>query len=187
MEELLDLRNEVVSEKTPQMVWPLLPVEYVTSISGPTDAPEVRCGLTDGQTDTHRPDYSNPRCACTPRVNNGQKDIGYLHVSFLRLVGTVYYKKHNTGFETHKPNTIPALHHHHQWIEALRQTIWDIKCNLKQRWLCTRSTLEAHMLGIAHVEPIQSIHLLIGRRWAFAWLGQWGKHDNSWQRVETLM
>ena len=51
-----------------------------------------------------------------------------LNNGFLRLVGTVYYKMHNTGFETpnpithlnslHKPNTIPALHHHHQWIEA---------------------------------------------------------------------
>ena len=36
--------------------WPSLLVEYVTSISGWTDAPEVRCGLTDRQ--THR--QTNP-------------------------------------------------------------------------------------------------------------------------------
>ena len=39
----------------------------MTAFSGQTDAPEVRCDLTDRQTD--RPNYSNPRCACAPRVN----------------------------------------------------------------------------------------------------------------------
>ena len=43
--------------------------EYVTAFSGRTDAPEVRCDLTDRHTHTHD-NYSNPRCACAPRVNN---------------------------------------------------------------------------------------------------------------------
>ena len=47
-----------VSEKTPQFFWPPLPAEYVTVFSGRSDAPEVRCDLTDRQ--THRPNYSNP-------------------------------------------------------------------------------------------------------------------------------
>ena len=65
-------------------------------------------------------------------LHNAQMDVGYL--SFLRLVGTVYYKKYNTGFETpnpvthfnsfHQPDTTPVLHHH-QWMENIRQTIWD--------------------------------------------------------------
>ena len=58
---MLDLCNGAFSEKTPQIFRPSLPVEYVTSISGRTDAPEVRCGL--------KPNYRNPRCACAPRVN----------------------------------------------------------------------------------------------------------------------
>ena len=36
-------------------------------------------------------------------LNNDQMDIGYL--SFQRLVGTVYYKKHGTDFETPNPVT----------------------------------------------------------------------------------
>ena len=40
-----------VSEKTPQMILPLLPTEYVTTFSWRTDAPEVRCDLMDRQTD----------------------------------------------------------------------------------------------------------------------------------------
>ena len=44
-----------------------LTVEYVTEFSRWTDAPEVRCDLTD--THTHIYDnYSNPCCACAPRV-----------------------------------------------------------------------------------------------------------------------
>ena len=39
-EGVLDLRNKAVSEK---ILLPTLPVEYVTSISGRTDASEVRC------------------------------------------------------------------------------------------------------------------------------------------------
>ena len=50
-EGVLDLRNEAVSEKTPQIFSPSLPAEYVTAFSGRTDTPEVRCDLTDKQTD----------------------------------------------------------------------------------------------------------------------------------------
>ena len=52
---VLDLRNGVVSEKTPLIFGPPLPTEYVTEFSGQTDAPEVRSDLTDRQTDTTTP------------------------------------------------------------------------------------------------------------------------------------
>ena len=50
----------------------------MTAFSGRTDAPEVRCDLTDRQTQLQYPrcacaprvNYYNPRCACAPRVNN---------------------------------------------------------------------------------------------------------------------
>ena len=51
MEGVLDLRNGAVSEKTPQILRPPLPAEYVTVFSGRTSAPEVRCELTDTHPD----------------------------------------------------------------------------------------------------------------------------------------
>ena len=68
-EGLLDLCSGEVSEK---IFSPSLSAEYVTAFAWRTDAPKVRCDLTDKrQTDrqTNRPNYSNPRCACAPRVN----------------------------------------------------------------------------------------------------------------------
>ena len=61
-------------KKNPQIFWTSLVIEYILLISGRTDAPEVRCGSRDWQTDrqTHRPNYRNPRCACMPRVNYWQ-------------------------------------------------------------------------------------------------------------------
>ena len=69
----LNLRNTLVLEKTPHIFWPSSPAEFVTAFSGRTDAPEVRCDLTDTHTHTHthtdrHDDYRNPR-ACAPRVN----------------------------------------------------------------------------------------------------------------------
>ena len=54
-------------------------------------------------------------------------------LAFLRLVGTVYYKKHASGFDTPSPAshfvrfseaTNPSVHHH-QWIDDVRQNIAD--------------------------------------------------------------
>ena len=50
MREVLDLCSGAVSEKTPQIFSPSLPTEFMTAFSGQTDAPEVRCDLTDRQT-----------------------------------------------------------------------------------------------------------------------------------------
>ena len=67
-EGAVDLGNGAVSDKTPQTFdRPSLPAEFVAAFSRRTEAPEVRCDLTD----THRPrhdDYRNPRYACAPRV-----------------------------------------------------------------------------------------------------------------------
>ncbi len=55
-------------------------------------------------------------------------------LSFLRLIGTIYYKKHATGFETPSPAThfskfvkptTTALQWHTDWVEDIRQNIWD--------------------------------------------------------------
>ena len=53
--------NEAISEKTPQYFSPMSSAESVAAFSGQTDAPDVRCDLTDRQTHTHRhDDYHNP-------------------------------------------------------------------------------------------------------------------------------
>ena len=69
---VLGLRNGAVSEKTPQIFRPPLPAEYVTAFSGRKDDPEVRCDLTDRQTDRHD-DYSNPPA----HVQRGLKMLKY--------------------------------------------------------------------------------------------------------------
>ena len=51
MQEVVDLCNGAVSEKNPQLFWPSLPVEYITSISGWTDAWEGDVEWTHRQTD----------------------------------------------------------------------------------------------------------------------------------------
>ena len=50
-QEAVYLCNGAVSEKSPQIFRPPLPVEYVTVFSGRTDAPGLRFDLTDTQTD----------------------------------------------------------------------------------------------------------------------------------------
>ena len=58
--------NEAVSEKSPRLFWPLLPVEYVTAFQ---DTPDVRCWLTDTHTQTHTHTYThtdNPTTVTLP-------------------------------------------------------------------------------------------------------------------------
>ena len=62
MQEVLHLFNGVVLEKTPQIFLPR---------SRRTDATDERQWLMNRHTD-RQPNYSNPRCACTWRVNNWQ-------------------------------------------------------------------------------------------------------------------
>ena len=56
-------------------------------------------------------------------------ESGYL--AFFRLVGTVYFKKYSTGFDTRSPfshfmkfSTESREEQHSKWIESIRETIW---------------------------------------------------------------
>ena len=67
------------------------PTIFLTSVarsvfSGRTDAPEVRCDLTDRHTHTHRHNYSNPP-AHARRVNNymGGVDHGFTTVAVQKV------------------------------------------------------------------------------------------------------
>ena len=59
-------------------------------------------------------------------------ETGFL--AFLRLVGSVYLKKHTSGFSTTAPAShfnkfnnpsLTPLQQHHNWLEDIRQNIWD--------------------------------------------------------------
>ena len=80
-EGMLDLCNGVVSEKTPQIFWPLLLAEYVTVFSGRTDTPEVRCDLTDTHTQTN---HSNPPVHAHRGIKNDMRNPK-IHVCRERL------------------------------------------------------------------------------------------------------
>ncbi len=56
---------------------------------------------------------------------------GYL--AFIRMIGTLYFKKHSTGFETPSPAShfltfcdpnLTALQQHSVWLDDIRQNIW---------------------------------------------------------------
>ncbi len=58
-------------------------------------------------------------------------ELGYL--PFLRLIGTVYFKKYSTGFNTQSPVEhyatfdhlgLSAEQQHLKWLEDIRETIW---------------------------------------------------------------
>ena len=57
----------------------------------------------------------------------------YGYLAFLRLVGTVYFKKHCTGFDTSSPSayfqtfqdaSLTVLQQHSAWLDSIRQNIW---------------------------------------------------------------
>ncbi len=56
---------------------------------------------------------------------------GYL--AFVRMIGTLYFKKHSTGFDTPSPAhhfstfcdpNLTVLHQHSAWLDDIRQNIW---------------------------------------------------------------
>ncbi len=70
---------------------------------------------------------------------NGECNTGFL--AFIRLVGTVYYKEHASGFESTSPVThfikftdpgLTVLDQHFSWLEDFRQNISD-RIKLKMR------------------------------------------------------
>jgi hypothetical protein len=73
----------------------------------------------------------NNHAGCLFDTTTDTKKEGFL--AFLRLIGTIYYKKYASGFEATSPahlfnQTDPAKseeERHYQWIETIRQGIWD--------------------------------------------------------------
>ena len=72
-------------------------------------------------------------------------------LAFLRLVGTTYYKKHASGFDTPSPashflrfsDAANPLAHHHQWIDDVRQNIAD-RCTFDNKMIPSTDALYYH-------------------------------------------
>ena len=101
---------------------------------------------------------------------------GYL--AFLRLLGTVYYKKNATAFATNSPEvhfktfyTAPdagsLLDVHYKWLEDIRQAIWD------------RISTESDMLPSGDA---------LQRHWMRSWwiLDMWGQASQNTLQLEDM-
>ena len=83
------------------------------------------------------------------QLQGGIYKQGFL--AFLRLVGTVYFKKHASGFNTPSPashfmrfsDAANPLTHHHQWIDELRQNIAD-RCTYDKNMIPSTEALYFH-------------------------------------------
>ena len=106
---------------------------------------------------------------------DGDYKLGYL--AFLRLIGTIYFKKYNTGFDSKSPAThfmsfVTHAKPHSKWIENIRQTIW-VRTKSEQEMVPSDDALLKHwkrscwvvdMWGRAdHAE--QTVKPLIGNGW----------------------
>ena len=56
-------------------------------------AREVRCHQTDRRTDGQT-DYSNPRCACAPRVNKMCMTLAYMYVNCIQYIPVFFLVEH---------------------------------------------------------------------------------------------
>ena len=74
---------------------------------------------------------STPGTLADVSLSDGSYKLGYL--AFVHLVGTVYFKKHSSGFFTDSPSShfanftdqhLTIEQHHSRWLDDIRQTIW---------------------------------------------------------------
>ena len=107
---------------------------------------------------------------CTNVITSGQEDApGTLadvgtdseveFLSFLRLVGVVYIKKHGSGFNGTSPEAyfnrcfVPshtALQNHKAWLENIRQCIWD-RIQFENEMIPNNDVLQRHWKRVCWV------------------------------------
>ena len=82
---------------------------------------------------------------------------GYL--SFIRLIGTVYFKKHSSGFETPSPAahfkkfsdpSLTVQQQHSRWLEDKRQNIWD-RTAFENEMIPSDEALLLHSCWVVHM------------------------------------
>ena len=98
-------------------------------------------------------------------------DKGYL--AFMRLIGTVYFKKYNTAFETSNPQThfnrfseahTNAYQHHQYWLDNIRESVWE-RVEDESEVIPTNDALYRHwrrtcwVVDMWHQSSQQELHL----------------------------
>ena len=76
-------------------------------------------------------DPNTPGTLADVQFDSDQYKLGYL--AFIRLIGTVYFKKYSSGFQTQSPSEhfskfkdkgLTVQEQHSKWLDDIRQTIW---------------------------------------------------------------
>ena len=84
-------------------------------------------------------------------------ELGFL--AFLRLVGTVYFKRFATAFSGSSPQTLflkyidaskPPLTQHSLWLEDIRQSIWD-RTQFEEEMIPSIDALQRHWKRVCWV------------------------------------
>lgn len=75
-------------------------------------------------------------------------------LAFLRLVGTVYFKRHSSGFGSQSPSThyhsfshlgLSAEEQHYMWLEDIRETMW-FRTQFENQMMASNESLKRHWM-----------------------------------------
>lgn len=102
--------------------------DYISFFNGIGKATFLRCFFQHAQFITGASTYTHGSLSNT-QLEENYKD-GFL--AFLRLIGTVYFKKHAAVFDSSSPETYlrnfvtssTSESQHRTWLEHIRQSIW---------------------------------------------------------------
>ena len=108
-------------------------------------------------------DPSTPGTLYDVGLESDNYKLGYL--AFLRLIGTVYFKKHSSGFDTQSPVThfshfgnqgLTVEEQHSKWLDSIQQTIW-YRTKFENEMTASDDTLMLHwkrtiLLDFTHAE-----------------------------------
>ena len=107
--------------------------------------------------------------------------LGFL--AFLRLIGTLYFKKYSIAFSKNTPQTLfrkhtetsaTTLEQHNKWLEDIRQTIWD-RTQFEDEMLPSEDALLLHWKRVCWVldmwrqsnMPIMKLEPMIEHGWYY--------------------
>ena len=122
----------VDQEKVPHIMQTLYAVsgcDYVSFFSGVGKATFLRYFFQYASFITSGSYHSSTEGTLADTDLDSNYQLGYL--AFLRLVGTIYFKKYSTGFDTPSPashfmtfSMVTPQEQHSKWIKSIRETIW---------------------------------------------------------------